>query len=289
MLVQGWLYQNGLLPIAELDGSNTVVSRFIYGADGGTPSYMIRGGQRYRIISDQLGSPRLVVNAASGEIAQRLDYDAFGQVLQDTNPGFQPFGFAGGLYDPDTSLVRFGSRDYDPVTGRWTTRDPALFEGGDSNAYAYVSNDPVNFSDPSGEVLPLLAGAAALIWAIVEAGLTVTDVFEFIEALFDPCVSNDELAALAALLLLGVIGPGGGYTKARKLFDNIADWLQRGDNIGDAAKKTPKLDAALRKAIEDVGGNPNQRPRVVYPPGGGRTKPHPRNEVGEIWDELNKK
>ncbi len=44
----------------------------------------------------------------------RLDYDEFGRVLLDTNPGFQPFGFAGGHYDPDTQLVRFGARDYDP-------------------------------------------------------------------------------------------------------------------------------------------------------------------------------
>jgi hypothetical protein len=34
------------------------------------------------------------------QLAQRLDYDAWGNVTTDTNPGFQPFGFAGGLYDP---------------------------------------------------------------------------------------------------------------------------------------------------------------------------------------------
>ena len=43
-----------------------------------------------------------------------MDYDAFGRVLADTAPGFQPFGFAGGLYDHDTGLVRFGARDYQP-------------------------------------------------------------------------------------------------------------------------------------------------------------------------------
>jgi len=42
-----------------------------------------------------------------------------GNVINDTNPGFQPFGFAGGLYDPDTRLTRFGVRDYDAETGRW--------------------------------------------------------------------------------------------------------------------------------------------------------------------------
>ncbi len=47
--------------------------------------------------------------------------DAWGQVLADSSPGFQPFGFAGGLWDRDTGLVRFGARDYDPEVGRWTS------------------------------------------------------------------------------------------------------------------------------------------------------------------------
>ncbi|MBT9098538.1 hypothetical protein KFZ76_12595 [Methylovulum psychrotolerans] len=45
---------------------------------------------------------------------------AWGNITQDTNPGFQPFGYAGGLYDRHTKLVRFGARDYDAETGRWT-------------------------------------------------------------------------------------------------------------------------------------------------------------------------
>ncbi len=58
-------------------------------------------------MSDHLGSVRLVVDATTGAIAQRMDYDEFGNVTQDTSPGFQPFGFAGGLYDADAGLVRF--------------------------------------------------------------------------------------------------------------------------------------------------------------------------------------
>jgi RHS repeat-associated protein len=79
-----------------------------------------------------------------------MDYDEWGRVLLDTNPGFQPFGFAGGLYDRDTGLVRFGARDYDPETGRWTAKDPIGFDGGDSNLFGYVANDPVNWVDPLG-------------------------------------------------------------------------------------------------------------------------------------------
>jgi RHS repeat-associated protein len=92
-----------------------------------------------------------VVNADTGVIAQQLDYDEFGLITQDTNPGFQPFGFAGGLVDNQTGLTRFGARDYDAHAGRWTNKGPIRFAGGDSNIYGYVFSDPVNFIDPNGE------------------------------------------------------------------------------------------------------------------------------------------
>ncbi len=150
VLTQGYLYDGILRVVAELDGAGSLVSRFVYGSRLNVPDYMIKGGVTYRIISDHLGSPRLVVDVVTGAAAQQLDYDEFGNVLTDTNPGFQPFGFAGGLYDGDTGLVRFGARDYDPETGRWTTKDPIRFRGGDVNLYGYVLGDPVNRVDPWG-------------------------------------------------------------------------------------------------------------------------------------------
>ncbi len=149
-LVQGFLYQNQLNPVAELDGTGAMVSRFVYASKGNVPDYLLKGSETYRIINDHLGSPRLVVNTTTGAVVQRMDYDEFGQVITDTNPGFQPFGFAGGLYDRDTKLVRFGARDYDAETGRWTVKDPILFAGGDTNLYGYVLGDPVNLIDPTG-------------------------------------------------------------------------------------------------------------------------------------------
>ncbi|MBI3344898.1 MAG: RHS repeat-associated core domain-containing protein [Gammaproteobacteria bacterium] len=156
-LAQGFLYQNQLNPIAELDGAGNIVSRFVYGSKANVPDYMIKGGVTYRIISDHLGSPRLIINTADGAIAQRMDFDEFGNIIQDTNPGFQPFGFAGGLYDQHTKLTRFGARDYDAETGRWTAKDPIRFQGGDSNLYRHVLNNPVNFIDPTGNG-PVTAG-----------------------------------------------------------------------------------------------------------------------------------
>src|SRR5690606_7717943 len=85
-----------------------------------------------------------------GTIAQAIHYNEWGKVLSDSNPGFQPFGFAGGIYDHETGLVRFGARDYDGETGRWTSKDPIRFAGGDPNLYGYVLQDPVNWIDPRG-------------------------------------------------------------------------------------------------------------------------------------------
>ncbi|NJL29736.1 MAG: RHS repeat-associated core domain-containing protein [Thermoanaerobaculia bacterium] len=150
VLVQGFLYANELKPIAELDGTGNVVARFVYGTNAIVPDYLVKGNVTYRIVADQLGSVRLIVDATTGELVQRLDYDELGRVLLDTNPGFQPFGFAGGLYDPQTKLVRFGLRDYDPEVGRWTAKDPILVAGGVENPYAYVLNDPINLIDPTG-------------------------------------------------------------------------------------------------------------------------------------------
>ncbi len=162
-LVQGFLYKDQLNPVAELDGAGNVVSRFVYGSKANVPDYMIKGGVTYRIISDHLGSPRLVVNTSTGAIVQRMDYDDWGNVTNDTNPGFQPFGFAGGIYDRDTNLIRLGARDYDPETGRWTAKDPIRFAGGDSNLYGYVLGDPINFIDPNGLEYQVSVGISGII------------------------------------------------------------------------------------------------------------------------------
>jgi RHS repeat-associated protein len=151
-LIQGFLYGDQLRPRAELDGNSNVVSRFVYATKVNVPVYMEKGGNTYRILSDHLGSPRLVLDVTTGAVVQRMDYDEFGNVVLDTNPGFQPFGFAGGLYDSDTALIRFGSRDYDPRVGRWTSKDALLFGGGSTNLYAYVTNDPINSVDLTGTV-----------------------------------------------------------------------------------------------------------------------------------------
>jgi RHS repeat-associated protein len=85
-----------------------------------------RTARRIAVFSDHLGTPRVIVHATTVSVVQRLDVQPFGETIHDSNPGWQPFGFAGGLCDPDTGLVRFGARDYDPLPGRWTAKDDAV-------------------------------------------------------------------------------------------------------------------------------------------------------------------
>lgn len=143
------VYGIGNLPIAELNENDRIINTFVY-ADQNTPILMRKGSVDYYIVSDIRGSVRMVVKTTDGNVLQKIEYDAFGKVLSDNNPGYTPFGYAGGLYEYRTDLVRFGARDYFAEIGKWTAEDPIGFLSGGFNDYAYVSNDPLNNIDPSG-------------------------------------------------------------------------------------------------------------------------------------------
>ena len=147
--VEKYLWQGMTRLLAIYDGADNLIMRFEY-ADSRMPLSMVKDGTRYYLSYDQVGSLRIIADM-TGNVVKRIDYDAFGNILSDSDPGFTvPFGFAGGLHDRDTGLVRFGYRDYDTDTGRWTAKDPIFFDGGDTDLYGYTQNDPVNWIDPYG-------------------------------------------------------------------------------------------------------------------------------------------
>lgn len=150
-MVEMYLYDDQSRVIGILDSQGVLRKRFAYGTQASVPELMADDTGVYRIVGDHVGSVRLVVDVANGQVVQRIDYGPFGEpTLLAGMWNVQPFGFAGGLFDPETGLVRFGARDYDPSVGRWTSKDVIGFEGGGTNLYVYVGNDPVNRTDPSG-------------------------------------------------------------------------------------------------------------------------------------------
>ena len=146
-----YLYGNPEKPfqvtaIREPSGVLTVY----YYDDFGLLFAMQRDEDWFYVATDQLGTPIVVVD--TGETVKVVKYDSFGNQVADSNSGFVlPIGFAAGLVDWETKLVRFGFRDYDPASGRWCAKDPIGFAAGDSNLYRYVNLNPVGFVDRSGE------------------------------------------------------------------------------------------------------------------------------------------
>ena len=138
---------------APQDGSGALLYQYVYASNAHSPDFVVDAtGAAYRVITDQLGSPLLIVNVAdANDVLLEAEYSAFGArtVLAGDGDALT-LGFAGGVFDADTGLTRFGARDYDPVVGRWTAKDPILFAGGQANLYVYVGNDPVNLIDPHG-------------------------------------------------------------------------------------------------------------------------------------------
>jgi RHS repeat-associated protein len=223
------------------------------------PVSMTAGGQVYYLHYDQVGSLKVVTDAA-GTVTKRVDYDSFGNILSDSNPAFTvPFGFAGGLHDRRTGLVRFGARDYDPATGKWTAKDPIDFAGGDLNLMSYVGQDPVNWVDPEGLFADVIADVGFIAWDIY-------DLFT------DPCNFDDNLKALGLDIAGAVIpfatGLGKGYKagkKARSIWTNsktlspaenaLQHWNRHGDQfpeLRNAKEYVEATDDFLNNPASDV-------------------------------------
>ncbi|WP_034637170.1 RHS repeat domain-containing protein, partial [Desulfovibrio cuneatus] len=116
----------------------------MFQAQGATDSLFLHIG------ADQVGSIR-TLSTEDGRMVKEITYDSFGNVLRDSFPQLSfPLGFAGGLVDEHTGFVRFGYRDYDPQTGRFTAQDPARDLRGDADLYDYCVDDPVSCIDPQG-------------------------------------------------------------------------------------------------------------------------------------------
>lgn len=165
-LGRGWLWLDGERVAAELGADGVVTRRFVWASGGRAPDYQVTAdGVVQAIVSDRDGSVRAVVDATTGVVLARRAYGPFGETALDTDPGACPLGWAGGLPDADTGFVHLAGRDYDPATGRWTTKAPNGLAAGDLNLYALddlAPHAPAPLGDgAAGRVCAALAAACA--------------------------------------------------------------------------------------------------------------------------------
>jgi RHS repeat-associated protein len=123
-----------------------------------TDSRLTATGPLY-FLQDHLGSTTALTNSLGVSISQ-MSYDAFGN---SSGSSLTRYDYTGRERDPDTGLLYYRARWYDPQLGRFISEDPIGLEGG-INSYSYVKNNPTQFMDPLGltrcnRVLGILGGA----------------------------------------------------------------------------------------------------------------------------------
>ena len=140
----------------DLDGSGSLITRYLrndqvdqmvgrvdYTGGGTTASAKWYVLDRQDSIAEVLDG--------RGQVLDALTYDAYGDILTETDPTQRGrYAWTGRELDAETGLQYNRARWYDPTVGRWISQDPMGFAAGDSNLYRYVTNAPTDYGDPSG-------------------------------------------------------------------------------------------------------------------------------------------
>jgi len=146
--VTRYVYDNEDI-VLEYDGSNVLQASYTHGLGTDEPLIMNRGGVNSFYHADGLGS---IVDLTDnlGTVVQSYVYDSFGNIVLQNGSLTNPYTYTGREFDEESGLYYYRARYYDPKLGRFLQEDPIGFAGGELNFYSYVSNNPVNFIDPSG-------------------------------------------------------------------------------------------------------------------------------------------
>jgi RHS repeat-associated protein len=144
-----YIYDNEDIVLEVLTGeAGSEKTFYTHGPGIDEPLAMERGGSFYYYHADGLGSIAAITNAAKS-VVQSYSYDSFGMVKPST--AFRnSFTYTAREWDRETGLYYYRARYYDPMVGRFISKDPIGFAGGDVNLYGYVQNNPVNQTDPTG-------------------------------------------------------------------------------------------------------------------------------------------
>ena len=148
--------QTNSMVLLETDGSGTQIAEYTYG-DGLIAQD--RGGERW-YVKDGLGSVRGLMDA-TGTMTDSYAYTAWGEGLVQIGSTSNDYQYAGEQIDPLTNSYYLRARYMDPTTGRFLSEDPfagTLRDPMTLHRYLYTPDNPVNFTDASGEFWAAVGG-----------------------------------------------------------------------------------------------------------------------------------
>ncbi len=159
--VTNWHVYDGAQVVADTDADGNLLRTYTWGPGVDcllcVTVYGTEATNTYYALTDHLGTVHALVDG-TGTIVESYRYDAWGRVLGVYDGSGAPitgsavgnrYLWQGREYSWATGLYYFRARWYDPVTGRWLSKDPIGISGG-LNQYVFCGNNPVNFRDPDG-------------------------------------------------------------------------------------------------------------------------------------------
>lgn len=152
--------------IAELDGNNVPTAHYIR-ADRLLVKREYATSKDYYYLYNGHGDVIQIVDT-SGNIVNSYTYDEWGNIRDSVEGTPNSFHYAGEIFDRETGLYYLRARYYDPVDGRFISEDS--YEGQINNPlslnlYTYVYNNPLNYIDPSGNVVETAIDIASIGWS----------------------------------------------------------------------------------------------------------------------------
>ncbi len=227
--------------LTKADGKIETAS-YVHGPGIDEPLAIERKGEVFYYHADGLGSIAALTDKKQ-KVVESYTYSSFGELKRKGDKVKNTFTFTGREWDKEVELYYYRARYYDPKTGRFISRDPIGFRGGDVNLYSYVGQNPVRWKDPLGLWVDPFSYLGGFVGAIGDFYKNYSDMrqanwkAEGTDKYFH-CKANCEAAQR---------GPGG--SDAACTISNTREWWDQ--NI----KRYPASDSAEDQVANQYGRN----------------------------------